>query len=120
MIFDIGNLGLHGQPHSAADSKTFPPSEQTGLWTEARISHSGAKSRIRGIQILDSPALDTFSAFLKFFTVPHLLTCVLLFYSKQDDMHIVIRKQLSSTVPKYKRIGIIGAVMIVGSMGAFR
>uniref|UniRef100_A0A7N6AQA6 FA complementation group D2 n=1 Tax=Anabas testudineus TaxID=64144 RepID=A0A7N6AQA6_ANATE len=35
----------------------------------------------------------------------------------QDDMHIVIRKQLSSTVPKYKRIGIIGAVMIVGSMG---
>ncbi|XP_070697589.1 Fanconi anemia group D2 protein [Pempheris klunzingeri] len=38
----------------------------------------------------------------------------------QDDMHIVIRKQLSSTVPKYKRIGIIGAVMIVGSMGASR
>uniref|UniRef100_A0AAX7VQZ7 FA complementation group D2 n=1 Tax=Astatotilapia calliptera TaxID=8154 RepID=A0AAX7VQZ7_ASTCA len=37
----------------------------------------------------------------------------------QDDMHIVIRKQLSSTVPKYKRIGIIGAVMIVGSMGYF-
>uniref|UniRef100_A0A8C9U1D7 FA complementation group D2 n=1 Tax=Scleropages formosus TaxID=113540 RepID=A0A8C9U1D7_SCLFO len=29
----------------------------------------------------------------------------------QDDMHIVIRKQLSSTVSKYKRIGIIGAVM---------
>lgn len=61
-----------------------------------------------------------FLPFLKFFTVSHLLTCVLLFYSKQDDMHIVIRKQLSSTVPKYKRIGIIGAVMIVGSMGAFR
>ncbi|XP_069563483.1 Fanconi anemia group D2 protein [Brachyistius frenatus] len=38
----------------------------------------------------------------------------------QDDMHIVIRKQLSSTVPKYKRIGIIGAVMIVSSMGALR
>ncbi|TNN85653.1 Fanconi anemia group D2 protein [Liparis tanakae] len=38
----------------------------------------------------------------------------------QDDMHIVIRKQLSSTVPKYKRIGIIGAVRIVGSMGAVR
>ncbi|KAK2862170.1 hypothetical protein Q5P01_001703 [Channa striata] len=37
----------------------------------------------------------------------------------QDDVHIVIRKQLSSTVPKYKRIGIIGAVMIVGSMGGF-
>uniref|UniRef100_A0A3B3BXW8 FA complementation group D2 n=1 Tax=Oryzias melastigma TaxID=30732 RepID=A0A3B3BXW8_ORYME len=35
----------------------------------------------------------------------------------QDDMHIVIRKQLSSTVPKYKRIGIIGAVMVIGSMG---
>lgn len=42
------------------------------------------------------------------------------FFTPQDDMHIVIRKQLSSTVPKYKRIGIIGAVMIVGSMGAFR
>uniref|UniRef100_A0A671Q8B5 FA complementation group D2 n=1 Tax=Sinocyclocheilus anshuiensis TaxID=1608454 RepID=A0A671Q8B5_9TELE len=38
----------------------------------------------------------------------------------QDDMHIVIRKQLSSTAPKYKRIGIIGAVMMVGSMGACR
>ncbi|XP_072308789.1 Fanconi anemia group D2 protein [Eucyclogobius newberryi] len=38
----------------------------------------------------------------------------------QDDMHIVIRKQLSSTVPKYKRIGIIGAVMMIGSMGACR
>ncbi|CAL8335444.1 unnamed protein product [Lota lota] len=38
----------------------------------------------------------------------------------QDDMHIVIRKQLSSTVPKYKRIGIIGAIMVVGSMGASR
>lgn len=38
----------------------------------------------------------------------------------QDDMHIVIRKQLSSTVPKYKRIGIIGAVMIIGSMGVYR
>uniref|UniRef100_A0A3B3DFM1 FA complementation group D2 n=1 Tax=Oryzias melastigma TaxID=30732 RepID=A0A3B3DFM1_ORYME len=37
----------------------------------------------------------------------------------QDDMHIVIRKQLSSTVPKYKRIGIIGAVMVIGSMGCF-
>lgn len=35
-------------------------------------------------------------------------------------MHIVIRKQLSSTVPKYKRIGIIGAVMVIGSMGALR
>ncbi|KAL2091556.1 hypothetical protein ACEWY4_013819 [Coilia grayii] len=38
----------------------------------------------------------------------------------QDDMHIVIRKQLSSAVLKYKRIGIIGAVMVVGSMGARR
>ncbi|XP_078066044.1 Fanconi anemia group D2 protein [Mustelus asterias] len=34
----------------------------------------------------------------------------------QDDMHIVIRKQLSSTMSKYKRIGIIGAVMMVGCM----
>ena len=38
----------------------------------------------------------------------------------QDDMHIVIRKQLSSVALKYKRIGIIGAVMVVGSMGARR
>ncbi|XP_063797494.1 Fanconi anemia group D2 protein [Pseudophryne corroboree] len=34
----------------------------------------------------------------------------------QDEMHIVIRKQLSSTVLKYKRIGVIGAVRMVGSM----
>ncbi|KAL4655975.1 Fanconi anemia group D2 protein [Arapaima gigas] len=38
----------------------------------------------------------------------------------QDDMHIVIRKQLSSTVSKYKRIGIIGAVIVVGKMGSCR
>ncbi|XP_025020945.1 Fanconi anemia group D2 protein, partial [Python bivittatus] len=38
----------------------------------------------------------------------------------QDDMHVVIRKQLSSTIPKYKRIGIIGAVTMVGSMAAKR
>ncbi|KAI1890915.1 hypothetical protein AGOR_G00158510 [Albula goreensis] len=38
----------------------------------------------------------------------------------QDDIHIVIRKQLSSAMPKYKRIGIIGAVMVVGSMGSSR
>uniref|UniRef100_A0A4W3JN97 FA complementation group D2 n=1 Tax=Callorhinchus milii TaxID=7868 RepID=A0A4W3JN97_CALMI len=36
----------------------------------------------------------------------------------QDDMHIVIRKQLSSTISKYKRIGIIGAVMMIGSLEA--
>ncbi|KAJ8259796.1 hypothetical protein GJAV_G00173550 [Gymnothorax javanicus] len=38
----------------------------------------------------------------------------------QDDIHMVLRKQLSSTAPKYKRIGIIGAVMVVGSMGCSR
>ncbi|ETE70717.1 Fanconi anemia group D2 protein, partial [Ophiophagus hannah] len=31
----------------------------------------------------------------------------------KDDMHMVIRKQLSSTIPKYKRIGIIGAVTMI-------
>lgn len=31
----------------------------------------------------------------------------------QDDLHIVIRKQLSNSNPKYKRMGVIGAVMIV-------
>uniref|UniRef100_A0A2I2YHN9 FA complementation group D2 n=1 Tax=Gorilla gorilla gorilla TaxID=9595 RepID=A0A2I2YHN9_GORGO len=34
----------------------------------------------------------------------------------QDDMHLVIRKQLSSTVFKYKLIGIIGAVTMAGIM----
>uniref|UniRef100_A0A3B3Q1U1 FA complementation group D2 n=1 Tax=Paramormyrops kingsleyae TaxID=1676925 RepID=A0A3B3Q1U1_9TELE len=38
----------------------------------------------------------------------------------QDDMHIVLRKQLSSPVPKYRRIGIIGAVMVIGSMASTR
>ncbi|XP_036594062.1 Fanconi anemia group D2 protein [Trichosurus vulpecula] len=36
----------------------------------------------------------------------------------QDDMYLVIRKQLSSTVFKYKLIGIIGAITMVGSMAA--
>ncbi|XP_027719829.1 Fanconi anemia group D2 protein isoform X2 [Vombatus ursinus] len=36
----------------------------------------------------------------------------------QDDMYLVIRKQLSSTVFKYKLIGIIGAITMVGSMTA--
>uniref|UniRef100_A0A8C3PEK5 FA complementation group D2 n=1 Tax=Chrysemys picta bellii TaxID=8478 RepID=A0A8C3PEK5_CHRPI len=34
----------------------------------------------------------------------------------QDDMHMVIRKWLSSTVPKYKQMGIIGAITVAGSM----
>ncbi|KAM7335340.1 hypothetical protein ACRRTK_005817 [Alexandromys fortis] len=34
----------------------------------------------------------------------------------QDEMHLVIRKQLSSTVFKYKLIGIIGAVTMAGVM----
>ncbi|XP_056381247.1 Fanconi anemia group D2 protein isoform X2 [Hyla sarda] len=34
----------------------------------------------------------------------------------QDELHIVIRKQLSSTALKYKRIGVIGAVRMAGSM----
>ncbi|XP_036387647.1 Fanconi anemia group D2 protein [Megalops cyprinoides] len=38
----------------------------------------------------------------------------------QDDMHIVIRKQLCSAAFKYKCFGIIGAVMVVGSMGSCR
>ncbi|XP_006887761.1 PREDICTED: Fanconi anemia group D2 protein [Elephantulus edwardii] len=36
----------------------------------------------------------------------------------QDDMHLVIRKQLSSTVLRYKFIGIIGAVTMAGVMAA--
>ncbi|XP_069822588.1 Fanconi anemia group D2 protein [Dendropsophus ebraccatus] len=36
----------------------------------------------------------------------------------QDELHIVIRKQLSSTALKYKRIGVIGAVRMVASMVA--
>ncbi|XP_015761600.1 PREDICTED: Fanconi anemia group D2 protein homolog, partial [Acropora digitifera] len=38
----------------------------------------------------------------------------------QDDMHIVITKQLTSNSPKYKRIGIIGAIMVVRSMAKNR
>uniref|UniRef100_A0A8C6I515 Fanconi anemia, complementation group D2 n=1 Tax=Mus spicilegus TaxID=10103 RepID=A0A8C6I515_MUSSI len=38
----------------------------------------------------------------------------------QDDMHLVIRKQLSSTVFKYKLIGIIGAVTMAGIMAEDR
>lgn len=38
----------------------------------------------------------------------------------KDDMHLVIRKQLSSTVVKYQLIGIIGAVTMAGSMTADR
>ncbi|MBZ3875294.1 Fanconi anemia group D2 protein [Sciurus carolinensis] len=34
----------------------------------------------------------------------------------QDDMHLVVRKQLSSTIFKYKLIGIIGAVTMAGIM----
>uniref|UniRef100_A0A674K4L2 FA complementation group D2 n=1 Tax=Terrapene triunguis TaxID=2587831 RepID=A0A674K4L2_9SAUR len=38
----------------------------------------------------------------------------------QDDMHMVIRKWLSSTVPKCKQMGIIGAITVAGSMAAKR
>ncbi|XP_012781366.2 Fanconi anemia group D2 protein isoform X2 [Ochotona princeps] len=38
----------------------------------------------------------------------------------QDDLHLVVRKQLSSTLFKYKLIGIIGAVTMVGIMAADR
>ncbi|XP_059796292.1 Fanconi anemia group D2 protein isoform X3 [Balaenoptera ricei] len=38
----------------------------------------------------------------------------------QDDMHLVIRKQLSSTMFKYKLIGIIGAVTMAGIIAADR
>ncbi|RLV99437.1 hypothetical protein DV515_00009687, partial [Chloebia gouldiae] len=34
----------------------------------------------------------------------------------QDDMHMVIRKWLSSTVPNHKQMGIIGAVSMIGSV----
>ncbi|XP_037378552.1 Fanconi anemia group D2 protein [Talpa occidentalis] len=38
----------------------------------------------------------------------------------QDDMHLVIRKQLTSNVFKYKLIGIIGALAMAGIMAADR
>ncbi|XP_012587637.1 PREDICTED: Fanconi anemia group D2 protein [Condylura cristata] len=38
----------------------------------------------------------------------------------QDDLHLVIRKQLASTVFKYKLIGIIGALAMAGIMAADR
>ncbi|KAI0237248.1 Fanconi anemia group D2 protein [Lamellibrachia satsuma] len=36
----------------------------------------------------------------------------------QDEMHILIRKQLSNNDPKYKRMGVIGAVMVVQGLAA--
>ncbi|ELK34358.1 Fanconi anemia group D2 protein [Myotis davidii] len=38
----------------------------------------------------------------------------------QDDMHLVIRKQLSSTIFKYKLIGIVGAITMAGIMALDR
>ncbi|KAG3295077.1 Fanconi anemia complementation group D2 [Ictidomys tridecemlineatus] len=38
----------------------------------------------------------------------------------QDDMHLVVRKQLSSTIFKYKLIGIIGAITMAGVMATDR
>uniref|UniRef100_A0A8C3M733 Uncharacterized protein n=1 Tax=Geospiza parvula TaxID=87175 RepID=A0A8C3M733_GEOPR len=38
----------------------------------------------------------------------------------QDDMHMVIRKWLSSTVPNHKQMGIIGAVSMIGSVALKR
>ncbi|XP_077863629.1 Fanconi anemia group D2 protein-like, partial [Saccoglossus kowalevskii] len=34
----------------------------------------------------------------------------------QDDIHIVVRKQLTSASAKYKRIGVIGAIMLIHNM----
>ncbi|XP_041347848.1 LOW QUALITY PROTEIN: Fanconi anemia group D2 protein-like [Gigantopelta aegis] len=34
----------------------------------------------------------------------------------QDDLHMVIRKQLSSDNPKYKKMGVIGAIMVCKSI----
>uniref|UniRef100_A0A8C9LA26 FA complementation group D2 n=1 Tax=Pavo cristatus TaxID=9049 RepID=A0A8C9LA26_PAVCR len=38
----------------------------------------------------------------------------------QDDMHMVIRKWLSSSVPNHKQMGIIGAVTMMGSVALKR
>ncbi|NXT76631.1 FACD2 protein, partial [Zapornia atra] len=38
----------------------------------------------------------------------------------QDDMHMVIRKWLSSTVPNHKQMGIIGAVSMIGTVALKR
>ncbi|NWV25194.1 FACD2 protein, partial [Origma solitaria] len=38
----------------------------------------------------------------------------------QDDMHMVIRKWLSSTAPNHKQMGIIGAVSMIGSVALKR
>ena len=39
-----------------------------------------------------------------------------IYFQLQDELHIVIRKQLSNNNPKYKRIGVIGSLMIVLNM----
>uniref|UniRef100_UPI00358E47E1 Fanconi anemia group D2 protein-like isoform X1 n=1 Tax=Myxine glutinosa TaxID=7769 RepID=UPI00358E47E1 len=38
----------------------------------------------------------------------------------QDELHIVVRKQLSSATTKYKRIGIIAALVLVGASSSCR
>ena len=50
------------------------------------------------------------------------MLATLAFRSKQDgagirdDMYILVRKQLSNSSPKYKRLGVIGAIMMLKSM----
>lgn len=70
----------------------------------------------RTLTILGSLALIAVGSF----AVPfhHLLSYVIV--SLQDDMHLVVRKQLSSTIFKYKVIGIIGAVTMAGIMALDR
>jgi Fanconi anemia group D2 protein len=38
----------------------------------------------------------------------------------QDEMHTLIRKQLSHVEPKYRRMGVVGAVMIIQQLGRRR
>ncbi|CAG06801.1 unnamed protein product, partial [Tetraodon nigroviridis] len=101
--FRQGNFGLHGQPDTSADPQTLPPPQQTGLRSAAAgRPHPGSALQRQSLLHLGHQVTDLPPS------------------TPQDDMHIVIRKQLSSTVSKYKRIGIIGAVRMVGSMGALR
>lgn len=60
------------------------------------------------------------SSDLSFRVTPEQSLCSHLIIALQDDMHLVIRKQLSSTVFKYKLIGIIGAVTMAGIMAEDR
>ncbi|NWI88168.1 FACD2 protein, partial [Pitta sordida] len=93
---------------------------------------------LRDLVVLHTPLLMRFASFVKTIldSTQKLNPCqirklfyilsTLAFSQRQegsyirDDMHMVIRKWLSSTVPNHKQMGIIGAVTMIGSVALKR